>query len=268
MLLPLLQPYRSHCAYWEVVECGRRLLLTGLLAFVYAGTAAQSAVACIFAVITQLVFASANPLPDKGDRRLYNLGCFIIFLSMFLALVIKVNVADEDTQAQVGGDQPCSILSLATIRFRGCSACVPRHYLSSPCSLSCSQNSFAVILIVMNVILLVATLIQIIFGGYLVWLKAQSAALASSLWGKSSVEECEQELTCSLSSSTRSLKLHDCGSCSIQSDSSSQGFPRGMAEQKEDPSENSSDQDFPLGMVEQKEDPSEICAAFPVQSTA
>ncbi|CAN0541574.1 unnamed protein product, partial [Laminaria digitata] len=35
--------------YYEVIECGRRILLTGVLIFISPHTATQSAMACIFA---------------------------------------------------------------------------------------------------------------------------------------------------------------------------------------------------------------------------
>jgi hypothetical protein len=38
----LWEPYELRVYYWEVIECVRRLLLTGLLAFILPGSAGQS----------------------------------------------------------------------------------------------------------------------------------------------------------------------------------------------------------------------------------
>jgi hypothetical protein len=60
--LPQLKPtkflwknYRNGFYYWEVIECVRRLLLTGAVVFIVPGTAAQAAIACIMAVFTMVV---------------------------------------------------------------------------------------------------------------------------------------------------------------------------------------------------------------------
>jgi hypothetical protein len=37
----LWEPYKSERYYWEVAECGRRILLTGFLVFMFAGSSAQ-----------------------------------------------------------------------------------------------------------------------------------------------------------------------------------------------------------------------------------
>ncbi|CAM9644386.1 unnamed protein product [Ectocarpus sp. 13 AM-2016] len=77
--------------YYEVVECGRRILLTGVLIFISPNTAAQVAAACMFALVSLLGFELLRPHLDRVDSWLYRLGCLCIFLSNFLALLIKVD---------------------------------------------------------------------------------------------------------------------------------------------------------------------------------
>ncbi|CAN0013701.1 unnamed protein product [Ectocarpus sp. 6 AP-2014] len=77
--------------YYEVVECGRRILLTGVLVFISPNTAAQVAAACMFAFVSLLGFELLRPHLDPVDSWLYRLGCLCIFLSNFLALLIKVD---------------------------------------------------------------------------------------------------------------------------------------------------------------------------------
>eukprot|EP00752_Nemacystus_decipiens_P008148 g7287.t1 len=89
--------------YYEVIECGRRILLTGALIFIAPHTAAQAAMACIFAFASLLGFELLRPHLDAADSWLYRLGCVVIFLSNFVALLIKVDAAGEENRAVLGG---------------------------------------------------------------------------------------------------------------------------------------------------------------------
>lgn len=59
--------------YYEVIECGRRILLTGVLIFFPPGTSAQAAMACIFAFASLLGFELLRPHLDPADSWLYRL---------------------------------------------------------------------------------------------------------------------------------------------------------------------------------------------------
>lgn len=59
--------------YYEVVECGRRMLLTGVLVFIAPHTATQVAMACIFAFASILGFEIMRPHMDPTDAWLYRL---------------------------------------------------------------------------------------------------------------------------------------------------------------------------------------------------
>ena len=59
--------------YYEVIECGRRILLTGALIFIAPHTAAQAAMACIFAFASLLGFELLRPHLDAADSWLYRL---------------------------------------------------------------------------------------------------------------------------------------------------------------------------------------------------
>jgi hypothetical protein len=98
----LWSPYREQVYWWEAAECIRRLALTGLLVFILPGTAGQSAVACVFTVITLIVFSIASPFTDRTDFNHYWLGCMILFLSTILAFILKGNyTATEQTSQEV-----------------------------------------------------------------------------------------------------------------------------------------------------------------------
>ena len=83
--------YLSSCAavtpaghdlyYYEVIECGRRILLTGVLIFIAPHPAAQAAAACIFAFVSVLGFELLRPHLDPTDTWLYRLVRITALLS-------------------------------------------------------------------------------------------------------------------------------------------------------------------------------------------
>ncbi|CAB1100084.1 unnamed protein product [Ectocarpus sp. CCAP 1310/34] len=73
--------------YYEVIECFRRLLLTGLLVFLVPDTPGQVAFGCVFAFLSLLVFELLRPHTDHLDMQLYRTGCLVIFLTNSLANV-------------------------------------------------------------------------------------------------------------------------------------------------------------------------------------
>jgi hypothetical protein len=91
----LWSPYRQEVYWWELVECIRRLLLTGFLVFILPGTAGQSAVACVFAGLSLGVFGLVQPFADTSDSNDYWFGTWILFLSTFIALVLKGDNSSE-----------------------------------------------------------------------------------------------------------------------------------------------------------------------------
>ena len=59
--------------YYEVVECGRKILLTDILIFIAPHSDKQAAVACIFAFASLLAFELIRPHVDPADSWLYRL---------------------------------------------------------------------------------------------------------------------------------------------------------------------------------------------------
>jgi hypothetical protein len=90
-------PYRQQAYWWELVECIRRLLLTGFLVFILPGTAGQSAVACVFAGLSLGVFGLVQPYAESSDSNDYWLGTWILFLSTFIALVLKGDYSSNES---------------------------------------------------------------------------------------------------------------------------------------------------------------------------
>ena len=96
----LWKPYKPQRFYYEMVECTRRILLTGAVVFIYPKTASQIAVA--FAIAVFFVFVSEAMAPYKScwDAWTSRIGHAIVFASMYFALLLKVDVSDESHSSQ------------------------------------------------------------------------------------------------------------------------------------------------------------------------
>ncbi|CAB1096488.1 unnamed protein product [Ectocarpus sp. CCAP 1310/34] len=96
----LWEPYRPERFYYEVIECGRRIMLTGVVAFIFPNDAAQIAITMLVAFFFSLVFEVMSPYTSESDTWLSRGGHVIVFLSMFDALLLKVDVSSESEQSQ------------------------------------------------------------------------------------------------------------------------------------------------------------------------
>ena len=92
--------YKPRRYYYEVVECGRRIALTGLGVFLFPGSAAQVALEVIIAAVFIAISEMLSPFADPMDAWLYRVGIWVVFISMYLALMLKVDVSDEDSESQ------------------------------------------------------------------------------------------------------------------------------------------------------------------------
>jgi multisubunit Na+/H+ antiporter MnhG subunit len=134
----LWKSYTARMYYWEVIECLRRLLLTGAVVFIAPGTAAQAAVACVLAMFSIVVALYCRPHAETLDGQIYTVGAMIIFLSMFLSLAMKTDVSHETDY---------------------------------------SQHVFAVVLVVLNVVMAMTAVVQMVLVGRRAYLSRQSSAL-------------------------------------------------------------------------------------------
>ncbi|CAN0316890.1 unnamed protein product, partial [Ectocarpus sp. 8 AP-2014] len=78
--------------YYEVVECGRRIVLTGLGVFLFPGSAAQVALEVLFAAAFIAISETLSPFGDPVDAWLYRSGMWVVFLSMYLAFILRVDL--------------------------------------------------------------------------------------------------------------------------------------------------------------------------------
>jgi len=93
----LYEPYGVHCWWFSVAECVRRLTLSGLLVFFNSSTVTQVIVALILAVFWLLVFVKLEPYQETEDNFLEQYVGVIIFITMFAALMVGVEVAGANT---------------------------------------------------------------------------------------------------------------------------------------------------------------------------
>lgn len=89
--------YKPSRFFFEVVEFSRRLTLTGIAVFVLPGSTAQIAIVLLLAVVFLFISESLSPFKEKIDMGLYRWGNGIVLGSMYVALLVKVDVSKEDT---------------------------------------------------------------------------------------------------------------------------------------------------------------------------
>ena len=91
--------YRPACYYYEVVECTRRIVLTAAAVFVLPDTAEQVAIVLLLAVVFTFISESLSPFNSKLDMWLYRWGNGIILASMYVALLFKVDLAEDGSRS-------------------------------------------------------------------------------------------------------------------------------------------------------------------------
>lgn len=96
-LSDLWSTYKPSRYYYEVVECGRRIMLTGVAVFVLPESSAQIAIVLLLAVIFVFISESLSPFDKWTDMGLYRWGNGVILASMYTALLLKVDVSEEDS---------------------------------------------------------------------------------------------------------------------------------------------------------------------------
>ncbi|CAM9468153.1 unnamed protein product [Ectocarpus sp. 6 AP-2014] len=96
----LWEPYKPAVFYYEVIECFRRVLLAGVVVFIYPNTAAQIAVTLLIAFAFALLSEGLAPYASRWDTWISRIGHIVVFLSMYVALLLKVDVSDERASSQ------------------------------------------------------------------------------------------------------------------------------------------------------------------------
>ena len=96
----LWEPYRSNVFYYELIECTRRILLSSVVVFIYPNTSAQIAITILISFLFVVIFEAMSPYVSPWDRWISRLGQVVVFISMYVALLLKVDVSGERYSSQ------------------------------------------------------------------------------------------------------------------------------------------------------------------------
>ena len=96
----LWKPYKPKRFYYELIEYGRRILLTGVVVFISPNTAAQIATTLVISFTFAMVFEALNPYASTWDRWVGRMGHVVVYVSVYLALLLKVDVSEEQSESQ------------------------------------------------------------------------------------------------------------------------------------------------------------------------
>lgn len=96
----LWAPYRPNRFYYEIVECGRRIVLTGAVVFIYPNDTAQIAITIINSFFFFAVSEVLSPYESVADTWVSRSGHVLIFFSMFDVLLLRVDVSQESSDSQ------------------------------------------------------------------------------------------------------------------------------------------------------------------------
>eukprot|EP00752_Nemacystus_decipiens_P012244 g10853.t1 len=96
----LWESYKGDRWYFIVIEYGRRIALTGLGVFIYPNSAAQVAILLLLAFGFSMLSEVLDPFETSIETWLYRSGSCVVFASVYAALLLKVDVSNENSQSQ------------------------------------------------------------------------------------------------------------------------------------------------------------------------
>ncbi|CAM9433701.1 unnamed protein product, partial [Hapterophycus canaliculatus] len=132
----LWKPYKPSAFYYEVVECGRRILLAGVVVFIYPNSAAQIAITLMMSFAFAILSEGLAPYASWWDTWLSRIGHAVVFVSMYVALLLKVDVSDERAGSQ-------KVFEAVLVGAHGCMVLVVViETVVLTCSLKAERESF------------------------------------------------------------------------------------------------------------------------------
>ena len=84
----------------QVIECLRRIMLTGVVVFIFPGDAAQIAVTIVISFVFFFISEAVRPYKSVLETWLSRAGHAVLFFSFFAALLYKVDIANEREASQ------------------------------------------------------------------------------------------------------------------------------------------------------------------------
>ena len=96
----LWRPYKPRVFYFEAIECIRRALLVGVVVFFNPNTASRIAVTLILAFTFMVISEALDPYASRWNTWLSHAGHVVVFFTVYVALLLKVNVSSERRVSQ------------------------------------------------------------------------------------------------------------------------------------------------------------------------
>ena len=97
----LFESYTVQCWPWEVVELGRKLILTSILALVVPGSATQVTVGVLVAFAMLLLFQRHRPYAAPGMTFVASVAQVNLFVFLFVGLLLKVRLNGDATDSKL-----------------------------------------------------------------------------------------------------------------------------------------------------------------------
>jgi hypothetical protein len=97
----LFDAYTVQCWSWEVVELGRKLILTSILALVVPGSATQVTVGVLVAFAMLLLFQRLRPYATPGMNFVASVAQVNLFCFLFVGLLLKVRLNGDATDSRL-----------------------------------------------------------------------------------------------------------------------------------------------------------------------
>ncbi|CAM9447920.1 unnamed protein product, partial [Laminaria digitata] len=81
-------PYKPSRYYYEVVECGSRIAVTDIAAFVFPNSTTQISIALLYAMVFVFFSETLSPFEKGVDMGMYRWGNGIVVASMYVAFLM------------------------------------------------------------------------------------------------------------------------------------------------------------------------------------
>lgn len=129
----LWTPYKPSMFFYEVIECMRRILLAGVVVFIYPNTAAQLAVTLMLAFSFAMIAEGLAPYASRWDTWISRTGHVVVVVSIYVALLLKVDVSDERSESQ-------KVFEAVLVTVH---ACMVLAIVAETCVLACASRDVA-----------------------------------------------------------------------------------------------------------------------------
>jgi hypothetical protein len=118
----LYEAYEPSCFLFEVIECIRRLLLTGGLVLFAQGSGSQIVISMLICFLSISLYSYYEPFIEKTDNRIASVAQLQLYFTLFASLVIRTGISEEDNYSPFFFDAMLVMLQLI-------GPCVAVYYL-------------------------------------------------------------------------------------------------------------------------------------------